>query len=196
MKTGSTSSKGWISLIPAAIILFVLFFSSRYSYLLFHSMAELFSIIVAAGIFMVAWNSRRFFKNNYLLLLGVAYFFIGTIDLFHTLSYKGMGVFTGYGPNLPTQFWIAARYVESLTFLAAPFVLNKNIKIVPIFIFYSVVTVFIFLTIFAWDIFPVCFVEGRGLTPFKKNSEYLISLMLIISVALLIKEKKNLIFPY
>ncbi|NLI92804.1 MAG: hypothetical protein GX434_11550 [Peptococcaceae bacterium] len=29
-------------------------------------------------------------KNNYLLLIGTAYLFIGALDLFHTMSYKGM----------------------------------------------------------------------------------------------------------
>ena len=41
--------------------------------------------------------------------------------------------------------------------------------------------------IFYWDIFPVCFVEGAGLTPFKKISEYVISVILLASVALLFK---------
>ena len=66
---------------------------SRYNYLLFHSLAEIFSIIIASGIFIIAWNSRRFQENHYLLFLGIAYLFIGTLDLFHTLSYRGMNIF-------------------------------------------------------------------------------------------------------
>jgi len=194
MAPAEASKQRWIKLVSPAVIILGLFLSSRYSYLLFHSLSELFSIVVAAGIFMVAWNSRRFFENKYLLLLGVAYLFIGGIDLFHTLSYKGMAIFPGYGPNLPTQFWIAARYVESLTFLAAPFLISRNIKTVPIFISYLVAVALIFLTIFAWDVFPVCFVEGRGLTPFKIISEYVISFLLIISIALLVNKRDEFDF--
>ena len=41
------------------------------------------------------------------------------------------------------------------------------------------------LSIFAWDLFPACFVEGQGLTPFKRWAEYAISLALLASVLLL-----------
>ena len=70
-----------------------LWLTARYSYLLFHSIVELFSIVVACSIFMLTWNARRFLDNHSLLFLGIAYLFVGTLDLLHTLSYKGMGVF-------------------------------------------------------------------------------------------------------
>jgi Membrane-associated sensor domain len=59
-----------ISILFGVGTLFVLCLSSLYNYLLFHSLAEIFSIIVACGIFIVAWNSRRFLDNNYLLFIG------------------------------------------------------------------------------------------------------------------------------
>jgi hypothetical protein len=36
-----------------------LYLSSRDNFLLFHSLAELFSIVVGTGIFLLAWNSRN-----------------------------------------------------------------------------------------------------------------------------------------
>lgn len=77
----------------AAIVMAGLYYTSVYSYLLFHSLAELFSIVVAFGIFIIAWNSRRFVDNNYIIFIGIAYLFIGFVELAHTLGYKGMGVF-------------------------------------------------------------------------------------------------------
>ena len=59
-----------ISILFGVGTLFVLCLSGLYNYLLFHSLAEIFSIIVACGIFIVAWNSRRFLDNNYLLFIG------------------------------------------------------------------------------------------------------------------------------
>jgi len=50
----------------AAIVLLGLYLTSLPSYLLFHGLAEIFSVVVAFGIFSVAWNSRRFMDNNYL----------------------------------------------------------------------------------------------------------------------------------
>ena len=74
-----------------ALVLFGLYLTSLYSYLLFHSLAEVFSVAVAFAIFMLVWNARRFIGNSSLLLLGIGYLFIGGLDFIHTLAYKGMG---------------------------------------------------------------------------------------------------------
>jgi PAS domain S-box-containing protein len=172
-------------------ILFGLYLTSLYSYLLFHSLAEIFSIIIACGIFMIAWNSRRFLDNHYLLFIGIAYLFVGGLDLVHTLAYKGMGVFSGYDANLPTQLWIAARYLQSISLLLAPLWIGRKLKINPMLLAYGVVVALLLLAIFPWQIFPDCFMEGRGLTPFKKISEYIISLILMTAIVLLIQRRKE-----
>jgi len=153
------------------LILFLLYLTSLYSYLLFHSLVELFSIVVASGIFIIAWNSRFFMKNNYLLFLGIAYLFIAGVDLIHTLSYSGMGVFKEYGPNLPTQLWIGARYMESLSLLIAPVFFYRSLDHRAVLGAYAVVFALLMGSIFYWGIFPTSYVEGEGLTPFKKGSE-------------------------
>ncbi|MDD5642760.1 MAG: MASE3 domain-containing protein, partial [Syntrophales bacterium] len=145
-----------------AFLLLGLYLASLYSYLLFHGIAEIFSIIIAGGVFALAWNSRRVITNNYLLFLGIALLFIASLDLIHTLAYKGMGVFPGYGPNLPTQLWIAARYLQGLTFLAAPLFLHRRLKPGLVFFGYFLVTALVLLSIFKWHIFPACFAEGQG----------------------------------
>jgi len=172
------------------LVLLALYVTSHYSYLLFHSLAEIFSIIIAVGVFAIAWNARRFLDNNYLLFLGVAYLFVALIDLVHTLSYKGMGVFPGYGANLPTQLWIAARYLEAASLLAAPLFLKRRLHPPRVFATYFVVFVALLLLIFL-GIFPVCFVEGAGLTAFKRLSEYLICFILAGALALLWRHRRE-----
>lgn len=184
MRIKSSAGSHRLNYLSIIFIFILLYISSRYSFLLFHCLAEIFSVFVAFGIFTVAWNVRRYLDNNYLLFIGIAYLFIGGIDLIHTLSYKGMAVFGGYGPNLPTQLWIAARYMESVSLLIAPFLLHRTLKINRIFIIYLVITVGLVAAIFSGGFFPDCFVEGKGLTPFKKASEYLISIILFCSVML------------
>ncbi|MCJ7785482.1 MAG: PAS domain S-box protein, partial [Desulfobacterales bacterium] len=190
MEQFSTSKKYAYSI--AGILVFLgLYLTSLYNYLLFHSLAEIFSIVVACGIFMVTWNSRRFLDNNYLLLLGIAYLFVGGLDLIHTLTYKGMGIFQGYGTNLATQLWTAARYTESLSLFIAPLFFRRKLKINLLFFSYTLALLLLLLSIFYWNIFPLCFVEGVGLTPFKKISEYIISLILLASIALLLKYRSE-----
>ena len=192
MKIQSIIPGKYIAVIAVGLVLFGLYLTSLYSYLLFHSLVEMFSIIVAIGIFIVAWNSRRFLDNNYLLFIGIAYLFIGSLDLVHTLAYTGMGVFQGYGTNLPTQLWIAARYVESLSLLIAFLFVGRRLKGNFVLLGYAVVISLLLASIFYWNIFPQSFVEGAGLTPFKKVSEYIISLILLGSMVLLLKNRREL----
>ena len=136
MKTAYTIK--YINILLGFFVLFGLYLTTLYSYLLFHSLSEIFSIVVACGIFMVAWNSRHFLDNNYLLFLGIAYLFIGGTDLVHTLSYRGMNIFQGYGPNgsmgLNMKIWMMRLYItpseSSLTPWAAPWavIARKTVK--------------------------------------------------------------------
>lgn len=184
----------WVKRLAAAslvlIILAGLYLARIYSYLLFHSLVELFSVVIAFGIFMIAWHSRAYIGNNYLLFLGTAYFFVGSFDLIHTLAYKGMNVFAIPGANLSTQLWIAGRYLESITLLLAPVFIRKKLNPPKIFVVYFFVTAAVFISIFGYDIFPVAYVEGAGLTTFKVMSEYIIITMLIAAVFALIKQQE------
>jgi hypothetical protein len=160
--------------LPWLIFTSLMYLVSRYSYLLFHSLAELFSICVAVAVFMLAWNTRRFMSNDFLFLIGTSYLFAGLIDLFHTLSYKGVGVIHAPDANLPTQFWIAARYLQSLSFLAAVLLIRHKINQRLLLGAMTIVTALLLAAVFT-GIFPDCYVNG--LTPFKRVSEYIISLI-------------------
>lgn len=155
-----------------------------YNYLLFHSLAELFSIVIAVSLFLIVWNTRESIQNKSLLFLGIAYFFVALIDLAHTLAYKGMGVFPEFTSNLPTQLWIGARYLESLSLLSAPLFSERSFEPGRIVLFYLLAVALLFLSIFLFNIFPACYVEGKGLTPFKIVSEYVISGILLLSMFL------------
>lgn len=161
------------------LALSALYATSLYSYLLFHCLVEIFSIVIACGIFMIAWNTRRFADNNYLLFLGIAYLFVGFFDLLHTLAYRGMGVFPPQGANLATQLWIASRYLESLSLLAAPvFIAGRPLHPARAVTGYLLATAAILFSIFFFPFFPDCYIEGSGLTPFKRTSEVVISFLL------------------
>lgn len=162
--------------------------SSIYSYNLFHSMSELFSIIVAASVFVIAWNTRNLSPNPYLLFVGISYLFVAIIDLVHTLSYKGMGVFAATDANLPTQLWIAGRYLQAVSLLAAPCFIGRRLRTVPVFLVYSAATAGVLTLIFAGT-FPDAYVAGKGLTQFKVMSEYLVSLIMAAAIVYLWSKK-------
>ncbi|MFO7883612.1 MAG: MASE3 domain-containing protein [Desulfobacteraceae bacterium] len=163
-----------------------LYLISLDNYLLYHSIAETFSIFVAFGVFAVSINTPEKDKTfSFFTIIGTGLVFTGGLDFLHMQSYKGMGVFQEHGTNTAVQLWIAARSLETLTFLAAIFFLNRRIhrKIIYwtfFFLFSSLVA-----AVFFSGIFPVCFVEGQGLTFFKKTSEYILCSVLVVCLILL-----------
>lgn len=180
----------YLPVIVAALgALYGLYLSSLYSYLLFHSITEIFSIVVACGVFIVAWNSRAITENGYLLSIGIGYLFVAGLDMLHFLAYKGMGVFPEHDANLPTQLWIAARYMESVSLLVAPLLTTRRPKAQWVFAAFGLSFVFLLAAILYRRIFPDCFIEGEGLTQFKIVSEYIIALILVGSIGLLFQNR-------
>ncbi|MFX1572119.1 MAG: MASE3 domain-containing protein [Promethearchaeota archaeon] len=179
------------SIIVFTLILFFIYLTNFYSFLLFHTIAELFSIVIAFGIFVIGWNTRKNIESSIFLVLGVSLLYIGSIDLIHTLAYSGITIFVGYDANLPTQLWIAARYLQAGSFLMAFLLMHKKVNPNHLVIGYTVVTTFLVILIFA-RLFPVCYVEGIGLTEFKIISEYIIIGILAVSMIILYKNRKEL----
>ncbi len=180
-----------IAFTVGTLALIGLYLTSLYSFLLFHSLIELVTMIIAGGIFVLTWNSRRFLDNDYFLFIGIAYLFIVGIDSLHTLAYPGMGVFKGSDTNLAAQLWIAARYSQGISLLIAVFFIHRKLNPSIEFAGYSLAIVLLLMSIFYWHVFPTCFIEGTGLTPFKKISEYIISLMFLLAVVLLLQNRSK-----
>ena len=124
------------------------------------------------------------------MFIGVAYLFVGFIDLIHTFAYSGMGVFPTYDANLPTQLWIAARFLEAFSILIVFQIRNQKLNKYLTFSLYFIVSTALFILIFL-RLFPVCYVEGQGLTPFKIFSEYLIIGLIIVSLFLFYRSRED-----
>lgn len=184
--------KNTFIILMLSAISILLYYLSRRNYLLFHAIVEVYSIIIAAGIFFVSWNSRKHSENQNLVFLGIAYVFIGIIDFSHVLSYKGMNIFTDYS-YYANQLWICARMIESTSILIFVLLGFRKIRIPypPVFAGFSVITILCFLSVYIWKIFPVCFIDNVGQTTFKIVSEYVICFILLISLLLIIKTKNR-----
>lgn len=187
--TGARWGRLWLDIAVAAALFGLLYAARLYSYNLFHSIAELFSVVVGFAIFIIAWNTRSFARNSYLLVLGVGALFIGLVDCLHMLSYKGMGVFTGTDANLPTQLWLIGRFLQTATLILAALLLGRRLEAGRLAVWFAVATAVLLALVFAWPVFPAAFVEGQGLTLFKKVSEYVIAAGMLYSLAVLYRKK-------
>lgn len=163
----------------------ILFFISRYSFLLFHSLVELFTIFVAVLMFVVTWYTYAFSRNHFLMYLGCGYLWIALLDLLHTFIYKGMTMFPGVvGANPATQFWLAGRYLEALLLITAPLFLTRSLNRRYALCLFSPVSLLLAFVILQ-GFFPVAYQEGIGLTPFKVCSEYIIVTLMTSAIYLL-----------
>ncbi|MEW5803345.1 MAG: MASE3 domain-containing protein [bacterium] len=183
-----TLSHKWLTILAIVLVLSGLYLTASLCRgFNAHMLVELLGVIVASSIFMFAWNSRRFQDNNYFLFIGIAYLFIGVLDLAHTMAYQGTILSWGSVINLTVQLRIAARYVESVSFLIAPLFIGRKLRARYVFLSYITATSLLLGSILSGSspIFPDCFIEGTGLTLFNTISELCICLVLLASIALL-----------
>ncbi|HOF42505.1 MAG TPA: MASE3 domain-containing protein [Candidatus Moranbacteria bacterium] len=148
-----------------AIILVALFLAKTKSDLFFYSLAEIASVAIFLSIFLLVWNSRRYLKNNFFTLMGIAYFFVGIFGVFHLLSIVEADIFSGYDRNLQEQVSIVMRFMLGASFAGAPFLIGKRINAGLSFFAYSAVTAFVLLSIFQWNIFPAVILSDGTITP-------------------------------
>ena len=181
----------WMWLTPI-ILATIVISSSFHSFLLFHTLAEFFSITVAILMCVVAWHTHPFTRNNFLMYLGCGYFWVAVLDMVHTISYKGMGIIiSDSGANLSSQLWIGTRYLEAFLLLTSPLFLTRALNRNKAFTGYTIAAIAIIASVFSGN-FPHTFIEGQGLTAFKINSEYAIICLLLGSMALLYQKRQHL----
>ncbi|MFA4935514.1 MAG: MASE3 domain-containing protein [Candidatus Methanoperedens sp.] len=148
------------------------------TYLVFHNIAEFFSIIVSLSIFSVGWYTYSQSKNKHSLFLSCSFLVIGLIDFMHMLSFPGMPDFiTPSSTNKGILFWISARLFSAAAFLASAYIYAyaKNRFLSKYSLLASSFT--IVALVFAGAIYypsyiPPMFIEGAGLTNLKIYLEY------------------------
>lgn len=184
------------------ILLMILFYSSilfalwllSSHYLLFHAYAEVFSIVIAIVMFIITWNSRHVIDNYYLYFIGLTYLFVANFDFLHTLGYSGMNVFPDYD-FYANQLWVVGRFMESISLLLGFYFLKrkKRVNAIWVMVIYAIISTIFILLILVFKVFPECFIEGVGQTPFKIVSELIIIGILSLAIVSLYKNKDR--FP-
>jgi PAS domain S-box-containing protein len=144
-------------------------------------------------------------------MIGVAFFFVGSINFLQALAFKGMEVFYGFNGELPIQLLTISSSLESLAFLIAPLLLISNkdnahnndnennwTKYLAfkgstfawkVFLLYALITISCLLSIFFFRDFPYTYIADSGFTSFKIGSESIILITLFCSLFLLYIKK-------
>lgn len=159
------------------------------NYLALHSFLEVIAICVAVLIFAIVWNTRKYHKNENLLLLACLMLVVGMFDFSHVLSYKGMPhYFTPSDSDKAIHFWLLARLSSALALLALavrPWWRICRLPAYPTLIASFLITALLsHIVVFYPHWLPATFVEGVGLTPFKIYTEYVL-IALFLAAALM-----------
>jgi len=187
-----------ISLFSYPLIIVSALLVARYfnGVLLFHTLAELFSIFVGLLMLVVVLNTQHFVRNDFLIYLGIGYFAISLIDTMHTFTVKGMPFFNITDGEITLHFWIYGRILESLLLLSSSFFLFKKLHI-NLMVFTTAIIVLLICWASLYIEEPKMFVDG-GLSNFKRNSEFIVIAILAGSAVAFIKNRmlldKNVLF--
>lgn len=172
------------------VVLASLHLIARNDYLLFHTLVEMIRIVVLAGLFALAWHTRHWATNSFLGVIGTAAIFVGSLELLHTIGYKGIGIFPENDGNLATQLWVAFRYLEATAFLIGVMAVRWRISLMLPFSVFGAATVILAISIF-FGVFPDSYREATGLTPFKVSSEYVIAGIFAVAMLMLYRQRRR-----
>lgn len=163
-----------------------------------HSFIETFAIVVAMLVFGIGWNAYSVERPIGIVLLSCAFLAVGLLDFAHMLSYAGMPDFvTPSGPQKAIDFWLAARFLAAVALLSAallpwkPFSFKwMRYALLAVSLGFTLLVYWVIL--FHESALPATFIAGKGLTPFKIGSEYLIVFIHLLTVgAFLAKALKS-----
>jgi len=181
-RTVSTREQ-WIRLgVVGLLVPAILYAAYRNNPVLSHDITEMFSVIVACGIFMLTWNARELIDNHYFVFLGIAYLFVGAIDYLHTLSFAGTFARESHGVSI--ELWFAARYLQSFALIAAPVFAYRKTR--PGIVLAGFATAAIVLVAAVQQgVIQDFYVPDKGLTPAKALSDHIVSAIQMLSIGTL-----------
>ncbi|WP_232352121.1 bifunctional diguanylate cyclase/phosphodiesterase [Inhella proteolytica] len=157
-----------------------------------HTVLEVFSITVSGLVFAIGWATTRHVRSLTVATLGCLFLGVALLDLGHTLSYQGMPDFiTASGSEKAINFWLAARSLAVGGLLLAAFSrwhLGDTPRRYPLLIGVLLLVLLVHLVVlFHPQLLPRTFVEGQGLTGFKRAYEYALIVLCLLAAGVLLR---------
>ena len=181
----------WFPALLGILSLAGLYATSRYNFLLFHCLTEAFSIVIAIAVFAVFWNTRHFLDGGVYLILGFGCLFAGLFDLLYIFAYPGMSVLPGADGNIAMQAKTVAQWYVSLSCVCAVPFLHRKIHEDLVLVVYSVIFAVALVSMFFWQVFPKCYVNGTGITLFERIGLVISCVAYLAALVLLVKSRRK-----
>ena len=168
----------FLFVVAMALPPFALFEDRAEGMLQLHLLLELFAVVVATLIVVVSWHDLSYRDRPMSGVLLVGFSLVALLDLVHALTYDGM-------PRLVTEsstpraifFWLAGRFLVLLTLtLVLLRVAPRWPRHVWLLLAVALGAGLFWLGTWGLHHVPVTFVEGEGVTDFKRHFEYALCL--------------------
>jgi PAS domain-containing protein len=179
----------WPALLLGLLALTGLYAVSRYKFLLFHSLAEVYSIVIAIAVFVIFWNTRHFLHNDFYLIVGFGALFGGLFGIIYVFAYPGMHVLPISDGNLALQAKTVAQSYVAFSCVAAFAFLRRKVNQHLFLLTYALIAAIAIVAIYPWRIFPDCYIAGAGVTSFAKGAVAVNSVGYLASLGLLIANR-------
>jgi len=155
------------------------------SYVVIHTVLEIFCILIALSSFLVVWFVSKIQKIN--LILGFGFLGVGIFDILHIFFWQGLGLYPHGHYDLSAKYWLAGRFFEALFLLLSTTLISRFINrykglAITVFLSYAVGAAFLYTP----HLFPVL-LTPEGVTPIKIVIEYVIIAMFILFLYRLLK---------
>ena len=170
----------------------IFYFISTKNYIFFHSAIETIITMISFSLMLISLGTLKISENGYFTFLGITLGFIGVIDWFHIFTYKGISIFSN-NSNIPTQLWVLGRYFECFIMFISFRYIKRKVHVKKLILINTILLIVSLSSIIVFNVFPTCYVEGIGLTTFKRMSEYLASIGFFIVILNYIKSKDEVI---
>jgi len=175
---------------PLLVVLILSFIRWQHGVLLFHTLAELFSVIVGVLMLVIVWNTRQFTRNDFLTYLGIGHFWIAVLDTWHTFTVEGMPFFGISDAEITLHFWIYTRFLEAVLLLSASLFLKRKLN-ASLGLYGGGVLVLLII----WGSVALknpVMLTPDGLTAFKVYTEYLVIVLLGLSMYIYVRKRELL----
>lgn len=168
-------------------------------YITLHSAIELFSVVVAASIFIVGWHVVDDSRPRASVFLACGFLAVAIFDSTHLLSSPGMPDFiTGNSAQKAILFWLLARVSAAAALLI--YVLSPQQALTsttPVRHGYLLVTLVVvagvtWLTLFYSQVMPSAFSSATGLTTFSWSMELFVLFLLLITLLVIWRRSRQL----
>lgn len=169
------------------IILSLISFNNE---LIFHFFAELTTIVISVSLFAILWTIRRKIDNGYFTVLGIGLVFIAILDALHIMTFEEINIIQINNYEHSLYFFIAARFLEGVTFLIAPICIGKRTNENLAGSAYSLVTAGMIYAIFNGRLPALIHANGE-FSSFKNSLEIIILLIFFSALIFMYLKRTN-----